>query len=579
MSNMAEEKTSDLVSYVQNNNNLLTEANYNEIDGLIFAQMSYGRFEDVYDADKGSASYNSNIYEYSRETTVKDYASAMLKTNLSDDQKELYEALINSPRYMNCKMHDFAVADTDKSQWAAFTVDIDNGSSVIAMRGTDGTTKGWGEDIELLYDVDGTNAQNCSKEYLENSSAQNIYLTGHSKGGNDCISAYIMADADVRDRVVQVNNYDGPGINNDMKLMYRDGYSELADKTFNYYPKNSVVGKFLNDNPGENTYVDAEVRGNYAGMGIFGEHDPFAFKTDDNGFDVNEGGATYLSDFINKTLDETVDEMSQPQRYMFAQVLEKMGVMSLIADKKEDISYYVSEEDARKYLDTINKYGIIPEAVLDRLDNKVALCSTIVGGFETFKNLSEDEKKSFAYTLLLLLMNAAENKLKDKVEDIREFVDSKIDKMKKVYGVLSNTLKDSVSGFSGAVNALITGLSQSAQSLLDKAKTFVDSIKERLGINENGGYIQADFNVNIEVLMSEAENIGMYAKSIREICDDISAVYQSMDYSLRRYSIVPLKRIESSARKKANDCVKLSKSLNNVTNTYVNAENKLVGQF
>ena len=198
---------------------------------------------------------------------------------------------------------------------------------------------------------------------------------------------------------------------------------------------------------------------------------------------------------------------------------------------------------------------------------------------ETFKNLSEDEKKSFAYTLSLLLMNAAENKLKDKVEDIREFVDSKIDKMKKVYGVLSNTLKDSVSGFSGAVNALITGLSQSAQSLLDKAKTFVDSIKERLGINENGGYIQADFNVNIEVLMSEAENIGMYAKSIREICDDISAVYQSMDYSLRRYSIVPLKRIESSARKKANDCVKLSKSLNNVTNTYVNAENKLVGQF
>ena len=53
MSNMAEEKTSDLVSYVQNNNNLLTEANYNEIDGLIFAQMSYGRFEDVYDADRG----------------------------------------------------------------------------------------------------------------------------------------------------------------------------------------------------------------------------------------------------------------------------------------------------------------------------------------------------------------------------------------------------------------------------------------------------------------------------------------------------------------------------------------------
>lgn len=572
---MAEEKTAGLVSYVQNNDQLLTEANYNEVDGLIFAQMSYGRFEDVYDSDKGSAAYNSNIYEYSRETTVKDFASDMLHTNLSDDQKEFYTALVNSPRYVNCKIHDFAVADTDKSQWAAFTVDIDKGSSVIAMRGTDGTTKGWLEDLELIHDVDGTNAQNYSKDYLENSSVQNIYLTGHSKGGNDCTSAYIMADADVRDRVVQINNYDGPGINNNMKRMYSEGYSELADKTYNYYPKDSIVGKLLNDNPGENIYVDAEVREGFAGFGIIGEHDPFAFKTNNNEFDVNEGGATYLSDFINKTLDDTVDGMAQPQRYLFAQTIEKMGLMSLIAGKKEDISYYVSEEAARKYLDAINLYGVIPDSVLDKLDNKVALCATIVGGIETFKNLPELEKVNLGYTVSLLLMNAAENFK----EDISEFIDSRIGVIKNVYGVLSNTLKGSIPGFGNAVNTLITGLSQATQSLLEEAKTFVDSVKERLGINENGGYIQADFNVNVEVLMSEAENLSIYAGNIREICDEISAVYQSMDYSLRRYSIVPLKKIENGARKKANDCVWLSKSLNNITNTYSGSENRLAGQF
>lgn len=572
---MAEEKTAGLVSYVQNNDQLLTEANYNEVDGLIFAQMSYGRFEDVYDSDKGSAAYNSNIYEYSRETTVKDFASDMLHTNLSDDQKEFYTALVNSPRYVNCKIHDFAVADMDKSQWAAFTVDIDKGSSVIAMRGTDGTTKGWLEDLELIHDVDGTNAQNYSKDYLENSSVQNIYLTGHSKGGNDCTSAYIMADADVRDRVVQINNYDGPGINNNMKRMYSEGYSELADKTYNYYPKDSIVGKLLNDNPGENIYVDAEVREGFAGFGIIGEHDPFAFKTNNNEFDVNEGGATYLSDFINKTLDDTVDGMAQPQRYLFAQTIEKMGLMSLIAGKKEDISYYVSEEAARKYLDAINLYGVIPDSVLDKLDNKVALCATIVGGIETFKNLPELEKVNLGYTVSLLLMNAAENFK----EDISEFIDSRIGVIKNVYGVLSNTFKGSIPGFGNAVNTLITGLSQATQSLLEEAKTFVDSVKERLGINENGGYIQADFNVNVEVLMSEAENLSIYAGNIREICDEISAVYQSMDYSLRRYSIVPLKKIENGARKKANDCVRLSKSLNNITNTYSGSENRLAGQF
>ena len=56
-----------------------------------------------------------------------------------------------------------------------------------------------------MFDPDGTNAQILSAEYLKQVDATNIYMTGHSKGGNDAIAGYMMSDSDIRDSIVKID--------------------------------------------------------------------------------------------------------------------------------------------------------------------------------------------------------------------------------------------------------------------------------------------------------------------------------------------------------------------------------------
>lgn len=297
---------SDLVLYLESNKDIISELNYNEIDGLVFAQLSYGKFEHIYGGVRKKSNFNKGIYEYPVRMFVPYYADDILKyTDMTDDEKDFYTAVSKSKRYKNCIIHDLATADVRESQWAAFMTDIDKGVSVMAMRGTDGTVKGWLEDFALLYDSDGTNAQIYSKEYLENKFVHNIYLTGHSKGGNDCMSAYLMASENIRKSVRRINNYDGPGVNDDLKNAHTKAYSELETRLYNYYPKDSVIGLLLNDNPGINKYIDSEVRDTYIKWGVLGEHDPFSFKICKNKFCEKQQSA--FSTLSNKILDAIVN--------------------------------------------------------------------------------------------------------------------------------------------------------------------------------------------------------------------------------------------------------------------------------
>ena len=52
--------TSGLVEYLGNSNEVLNASNYNEIDALVFAELSYFRFEDM--GVKPSDSYSISEY-------------------------------------------------------------------------------------------------------------------------------------------------------------------------------------------------------------------------------------------------------------------------------------------------------------------------------------------------------------------------------------------------------------------------------------------------------------------------------------------------------------------------------------
>lgn len=330
---MVDALQSGLVTYVRENERALFAGNYGPEDALVFAQLSYLKFEKVYGCHYDGAPVR-----------LAHCAGELLRRLGGEDadNRSFLEALTESERYKGCTADRFA-AENERSQWAAVTIHMNDffDSAVIAMRGTDGTTLGWTEDLKLLYKEKGTEAQKLSADYLEDSRERNLFLTGHSKGGNNVTSAFVMAGADKRDKVVRIDNFDGPGVNTKFRERYAQGYVQLGKRLSNFYPQDSVIGLLLDDNPGESFYVESS-----RAEGILHEHDPYNWK-----FDRNHRFAytdqSELSKIIDDVLDIAVDTMSQWERVVLVSALVKAGVPAAIAEgrwpPKRIISHAIRE--------------------------------------------------------------------------------------------------------------------------------------------------------------------------------------------------------------------------------------------
>lgn len=311
---------SNINVYLSNQQNELRAGNYNEADALVLAQLSYYPFEKFYQRDK--------------RVFMPELAHKMLEgadfNSYSEDKQTFIKELMNCKRYKRCTIHKMQSVSTQDTRWAAFTMDFGKGnSSVIAMRGTDKTTVGWAEDFRLGYNVMGTGAQLAAFRYLKESEARKMYLTGHSKGGNNVSSAFAMSAPNIRDRILRIDNFDGPGVNPEFAQNYSDGYNELKDKLHNFYPEGSVIGLLLKDNLGEINFIKTEIRERYRNSLLLGRHDPFAWEI--NGGCLVRTKQLCTSELLNHALDELMNITNSRQRYYLVQMIERMGIPAMIS--------------------------------------------------------------------------------------------------------------------------------------------------------------------------------------------------------------------------------------------------------
>lgn len=315
---MGDMSENGLTDYVQRSSRALFAGNYAPEDALVFAQMSYLKFEKAY-----GCRYDGPPVPMAR------FADALCARLEQDDQnnRTLLAAVAASGRYNGCSVGRFA-AENERSQWAAMTVYLNDffDSAVIAMRGTDGTALGWTEDLQLLYEEEGTGAQKLSAEYVAEGAQYGLFLTGHSKGGNNVTSAFVMADAAVQEKIVRIDNFDGPGVNESFQERYAHGYARLAGRLQNFYPQDSVIGLLLNDNPGSIYYVESS-----RAAGILHEHDPYRWQFDGDGH-FRYTRQSEWSKVIDEMLDVTVSALSQKERAALVGVLVKAGVPAAIAE-------------------------------------------------------------------------------------------------------------------------------------------------------------------------------------------------------------------------------------------------------
>ena len=119
---------------------------------------------------------------------------------------------------------------------------------------------GWREDFDLSNTFP-VPSQKLAAEYLisEAKKHDKIYVGGHSKGGNLAVAAALQADEKVREKIITVYDFDGPGFRE--KEFNSESFQKLIPKIKKYTPEVSVVGMILYSTP---NYI--VVKSNYKGI-------------------------------------------------------------------------------------------------------------------------------------------------------------------------------------------------------------------------------------------------------------------------------------------------------------------------
>lgn len=193
-----------------------------------------------------------------------------------------------------------------EKQFAAITVLMPNDTIFVSYRGTDNTIVGWKEDLNMSFKSH-IASQISAKKYLEIIAQEypdkKIRIGGHSKGGNIAVYAATFVNKEIKDRIINVYNNDGPGFCDD--VIETPEYKEMIEKVHTYIPQSSVIGRLMNHR--EKYTVVKSVQ-----KGIM-QHDLYSWEVLGKQF-VTLEEVTNGSEFVDKTIKEWLENVEPTKR-------------------------------------------------------------------------------------------------------------------------------------------------------------------------------------------------------------------------------------------------------------------------
>ena len=178
-------------------------------------------------------------------TYVEPYAGKKYEGNMVPLAFDVLKKISGSTRYNDMIISDFTNDRSTLAQFGAMTVRIGE-NTVIVYKGTDHSVIGWIENFRISYDYP-TCTQKLAIEYMKRNircfGDKNIYVTGHSKGGNLAIVSAMEMGNRIFHRIKKVYNFDGPGLRKEEYLSEK--YERLCKKLVNIIPEGSIVGMVL----------------------------------------------------------------------------------------------------------------------------------------------------------------------------------------------------------------------------------------------------------------------------------------------------------------------------------------------
>lgn len=274
------------------------EVGFNQMDAMLFACLVYLPIKS-FSENKSYKDFVSYAYTFYKD----DYSGVMKPSSFA-----LLNKIKTSKRYENIIISNFKNVRNNDTQFGAMGVRF-NDNLLIAFKGSDSSLISWIENLRLNYQYP-TYTQNKGIKYAKDNildSDKNVYLVGHSKGGNLAMCAGMEIPSGLRDKVKVIYNFDGPGF---LKKEYEKKFNLIKEKVVNIVPTGSVVGMCLyNDNFKSVKSKDLAFGEHYpVGWGVFGE---FFVKTSLSRVSkqIHEMTTTNLDAIDKKQLGETIEEL------------------------------------------------------------------------------------------------------------------------------------------------------------------------------------------------------------------------------------------------------------------------------
>lgn len=133
----------------------------------------------------------------------------------------------------------------EEKQFSAITIHMPDNTIYISFRGTDNTLIGWKEDFNMSFQSK-VPSQLDAIEYINKIASkykEKLRIGGHSKGGNLAVFGASFCKSNIQNRVINVYNNDGPGLQQD--IIDSKEYKKILPKIHTYIPQTSIIGRLL----------------------------------------------------------------------------------------------------------------------------------------------------------------------------------------------------------------------------------------------------------------------------------------------------------------------------------------------
>ncbi len=305
---------SNIIDYIKWRGDITFDMDpFNEIDSLIFAELSYFPFEYVIE-DGGNGEF---LPELAKKIFSKPEGEIKIGYLIPEKEiREILRLIIETQRYKYVKLKDYIaiLSKEEEKQFCGMCFEISENTVCVAYRGTDDSLIGWKEDFNMSFNAP-IPAQIEATRYINriSSNAKKIYVCGHSKGGNLATYASLTSYPETKIKIASVYDFDGPGFRSDFLKNLND--DEIKSKITKYLPQSSIVGMIYDS---VSTYIPVKS----TGKGMY-QHDAFRWQVLNKSFDLAESvdkSSLEVHDLLNKwTLS-----MSKEERVEFVEALYRL---------------------------------------------------------------------------------------------------------------------------------------------------------------------------------------------------------------------------------------------------------------